>query len=266
LKTTSINLNGLELLSDDYSFQVVGLFDFEKDIITNDLFSDGQSFNRSKIKSKTITLQGFIKNWNFQSVINLNAALAGNGLKTLTVNILEFNTPVTLQVEITSRAAADDTNSKKIVIICTAPDPFMYAVNAVSILLGATSNNSLTFPLTFPIIFGAYTGGEGIILNSGTTIAYPVITIAGACSNITIKNNTTAESMSINVTLLDSDTLIIDNRPATRGVYLNGAGRMDLKSGSWISCAIGNNNFVFSRNTLETSTRHCTVSLQSRWN
>lgn len=265
MKTTSINFNGLELISDDFAFGINGLFDFDKDTILNDVFSDGQSFNRSKVKSKTLTIQGFIKNWNFPNIIALNAALSGNGLKPLIVNVLELNTPVTLMVEVTSRAATVN-NSRKISISVIAPDPFMYASNVVTVTLGSTSSNSLTFPLLFPLNFGAFSGGEGIITNVGNTIGYPILMVVGQCSNIVITNETTGEVMILNITLGASDTLIIDNTPANRGIYLNGVANMGLKSGSWLSCLIGDNSFSFSTNTLQSvQDCNCVVSFNPRW-
>lgn len=144
----------------------------------------------------------------------------------------------------------------------TMPDPHLYMLNSNSVQLGSISGNAFTFPFTFPLTFSALSGGQGIITNVGNCVSYPVITITGTCSSLTVINTTTNESIHINVELGESDTLIIDNRLTSRGVFLNGIPRMDLKTGLWISCAVGDNDFVFQRSSVQDK-KHCTVELQS---
>ena len=255
---TSINLNGLELVSKDYYFHLSGLFDFEKDVIVNDLYIDGESYNRSKNKPKVLVLEGWVMSNDESKVFALNKILAGNGLKSLIIN-----NEYLCYVEITNRGSTPD-NSHAVTCQLTMPDPYVYAVDTDSISLGAISNASLVLPVVLPFTLGSITGGEGAITNRGNAVAYPVISIIGTCDTITVTNETTGESMSLAVSLGDNDTLIIDNRPDTRGIYLNGNKRMDLKNGNWISCIPGDNVFSFSRNSLQTK-QHCTVSLNSRW-
>lgn len=254
----SINLNGLELVSNDYFFHLSGLFDFQKDVITNDLFIDGESFNRSKNKPKILVLEGWVLSNDESKVFALNKILAGNGLKPLIVN-----NEYLCYVEITNRGSTPD-NSHAVTCQLIMPDPYLYSVDADSISLGAISNASLVLPVILPFTLGSITGGEGTITNLGNAIAYPVISIVGTCDTITIANETTGENMNLNASLEDTDTLVIDNRPGTRGIYLNGDKRMDLKNGDWLSCIPGDNIFSFQRNSLQTK-QHCTVELQSRW-
>lgn len=115
------------------------------------------------------------------------------------------------------------------------------------------------------IVFGTSIGAAGTVINSGNTDAYPVITVVGTCSSIGIRNITTGEEIDINVQLMDSDTLKIDCRPKTCGVWLNEARNIALKAtAGWIHCPPGENKFSFSRNSLQDK-KHCTVELQSRW-
>lgn len=261
MKITQIQLNGLDLISADYYFSLLGLFDMGKDVISNDLFIDGDSFNRSKIKGKKLVLNGMIRTYDVSKIVALNQALAGKGLKKLLINVVGMGL-LTANVEILSRITGD--NSRKISIQLSMTDPYLYDSEQQVVTLGALSNSSLVLPTILPFTLGSISGGQGTITNYGNAVAYPIIIIVGTCDTITVTNSTTNESMSINISLQDSDTLIIDNTITNRGVYLNENKRMDLKNGSWFSCTPGDNIFSFSRNSLQTK-QHCAISLQSRW-
>jgi Mrp family chromosome partitioning ATPase len=89
--------------------------------------------------------------------------------------------------------------------------------------------------------------------------------VIGTCSNITVGNTTTGESISIDASLGADDTLVIDCRPATRDVTLNGTSNLALKTtAGWISCDPGDNTMTFTRNSLE-AVEHCSISLYARW-
>ena len=191
----------------------------------------------------------------------MKQVLLKKGLKKLSVTIDSLQFYVMIDLE---NWGCDELNPEFIACQLVSPEPYLYALNDQIINLGATSNNGIAFPLTFPINFGALTGGIGTISNIGNTMAYPVITVIGSCSNLVITNVTTSETMSLNVNLGATDILIIDNRPKTRSITLNGANRIDLKVGDWLSCVVGDNQFSFSRNSIELK-KHCTIDLRPRW-
>lgn len=431
MEVTGISLNGLDLMSGEYAFDVGGLFGIEKDVQTSDLYINGAAFGRSKIKPKTLTMNGMVQSGNIAALNALNAALASNNLKPIIVTINGLG-QLTGNVEVTNRASTDDSR----IISCqlTMPDPYLYALAPQTIQLGAqystgvifSAGQGITFgprnvvqngdfsqgtagwtcfpggsmavtnqilhslgsigvyakqssnyspvgerffyackvrwtdgtqpaflgmsggfttsgtpnaiaknpaqnqwyvirgindtniedrnapqiwadvacsieidgkfgctcadmgadannPLfnlaademaaKFPtyqaeyggVVFGTATGEGAILTNSGNADAYPVITVVGTCANITITNSTTGESVSVSPALQDTDTLIIDCRPLTRGVYLNGVANIGLKTNAgWIHCQPGDNLFLFSRASLQNK-KHCTVQLQSRW-
>jgi phage-related protein len=254
---TSINLSGLDLVSDDYWFQLSGLHDIEKDVVTSDLFTDGEEYGHSKNKPKTLVLNGWVQSDDDAKMFALNRILGSNGLKPIIINGTYLG-----YVEISNRIGNAD-NSHVISCQLTIPDPYWYALTPSIITLGSTSNAGKTYPYTYPRTYGSITGGEGVITNIGNATAYPVITVVGTCDTITVANKTTGESMSVAVSLAESDILVIDCTPNNRGIYLNGVPRMDLKNGDWISCLPGDNNITFARNSLENK-QHCTISLQSR--
>jgi hypothetical protein len=269
LECTSISVNGLSLISSTYYFTLDGIFNNGKDVIINDLYSDGQSFNRSKTQVKQLLLNGYVKTMNVNDFMYLRQILCTNALKTFTVTIPYFET-LTFQAEITNWGMGA-LGSFTIACQLEQPDPYLYTLTPQILSLGALSNASLTFPLTFPLTFGTMTGASGTIVNSGNTNAFPLVTIIGGCTPQSITNVTTGVSMSFNpITLNDGDIMTIDMNPSTCGITLYTistltiANRMDLKIGNWISCLPGNNIFSFARNSLETI-QHCTVTLLSRY-
>lgn len=115
------------------------------------------------------------------------------------------------------------------------------------------------------IVFYPAVGETGAITNTGNVDAYPVITVTGTCANPTVTNDTTGETVAVNIALGTADTLVIDCRPATRGCYLNGSLAFGIKQGlGWIHCPPGENILTFSRDGYDTK-RHCAISLQGRY-
>lgn len=260
MRTLYLDIDGIDLLSGDYFFWVSNFGNLDRDVVLNNLYSNGASFNRSKTVERKFLLNGQCKT---KAALNvLKQKLFTDELKKLTVQT-DSTELVYVMCDMTNIA---EDNKAPGIISCqmVAPDPFMYSYNPDTVLLGATSNASMTFPITFPVVFGAVTGASGVITNEGNAVAYPVVTIIGTCDTLTITNTTTGESMSCAVSLGASDTLVIDNRLATRGIYLNGNGRMDLKNGDWLTCPPGDNTFVFSRNSLE-EIQHCSITVEGRW-
>jgi hypothetical protein len=260
MKTTYLDLDGLNLIAGDYFCWVSSFYDADRTVITNEIYNDGVTHNRSKTKERKFLLNGYIKSR--AGVNTIRQKLFSNGLKKLTIGIKDMP-HVFVMIDLLN-FVEDSLIPGKISCQLIAPDPFLYELTTEEITLGAITNNGLVFPLIFPIVFGSITGEQATITNVGTAIAYPVVTIIGTCSNLIITNLTTSESISLNIGLIDTDILIIDSRPTIRGIYLNGDQRMDLKYGSWLTCIPGDNIFNFQR-TSSQSKQHCTVGLQGRW-
>lgn len=259
-----LDIDGLNLRDGvNFNLTPIGLFEGDRDVIMNDLYIPGQSYSRGKTKEKKIILKGNIMGDIVSNIFKLKQYLFKDGLKKLTVGIVGM--PVFYIYADIQNWTADEISPEFISCQLVAPNPFLYEAAQIQVQLGIMqSANVLTYPVTYPITYGNPTGSSGIITNLGNTKGYPIISIVGTCSNIAVTNQTTGESISCNVSLGASDTLIIDNTPSNREIYLNGVKRMDLKSGSWLSCIPGYNEFVFSRSSLE-SKLHCTVAFQGVW-
>lgn len=262
LECTSINADGLDLISDKYFFTLDGLFTNDNDVVMNDMYIDGQSYNRTKIQVKKLVLNGFVRTLNVKDFMYLRQILCTKKLKTFTVTIPYFET-LTFQAEIVNWGIGP-LGSFTISCQLVLPDPYIYEATINSISLGATANSGLTFPFTFPIVFGDITGASGTITNKGNAVLYPIFIIVGSCSNVSINNQTTGETISCGVSLGENDVLVIDNNPKTRCIKLNGILRMDLKVGNWVHCEPGDNIFVFTRDSLETK-HHLSIEYQAVW-
>lgn len=258
LKINQISLGGLSLRNDDYMFSVDGLFDHDKTIYESELFSNGGYANGSKINNKKIALSGYIKTNDIGYHMALNKIFNDRNTQELLVDIEGFGVlSITVMV---SNIASDFNNIKSCQLI--AYDPYLYGATR-KVLIKESRGTGIKFPLKFPIRFERE-NIDNALYNESPYMTYPVITITGPCKNMTIENVTTKEKLYFNFELYAGDTLVIDNRPRSRGIYLNDKNRIDLRNGDWITCVSGVNNFAFSRvsNSSESS---CTVEIQSRW-
>ncbi len=116
------------------------------------------------------------------------------------------------------------------------------------------SGGVIFFPLTFPITFGASSGGSATITNTGTVEASPIITINGPTINPVISNDTTGERLGLNLTLVSGDQVVIDMDNAT--IVQGSTNRMGNKAtGSrfW-SLSSGANTIRFSADAYDVGT------------
>lgn len=78
----------------------------------------------------------------------------------------------------------------------------------------------LVFPITFPITFGGFATTLSLTYN-GNWLEYPVITIHGAATTVTITNNTTGEVITLTPGLTAAQSLTIDLRYGFKTVVRN---------------------------------------------
>ena len=261
-KYKKIILDGVQLYpSDTYSATVSGVFDFDKTVILSDTVTDGNVFGYSKINPKTINLNIMVKNRNdIQSHLRINNLLAKKTLK-LT---LEYDNLGIIQnnVTVTSKSTSDDFDGV-VSIVATAYDPYFYTQEEY-LYLGVVFSDGLTFPTTFPVNFGGgITGGTGKITNKGFVDAYPVITILGSCNNFSLTNETTGQTNVFSYELGVNDKLVIDCRPATLGITLNGVKQSNTDI-TFYRCVSGDNVWTFTRDTPVESVKNCKIALQSK--
>lgn len=257
-----VSFNGVALNDGFFKSDLLDVFNSDKDLTLNDLLGDGQAWGSSKVSERKLVLNIVAGAHDLRKLMLLNQMVRGNGLKPLVIDTDIGR--LTGQAEVTNFAWSDD-SPLIISAQITMPDPYWYAQIAKVVQLGSTSNTALMLPAVLPWTLGSLTGGEDTLTNAGNADAYPVIAVVGTCSNISVANKTTGETVSVNVALGDDDELVIDCRPSTCGVYLNGVADIGLKtSRGWMWCVPGDNQIVFARNSLQNK-KHCTVELNERW-
>ena len=260
MDVTHLSLDGVDLRTEEWTFWVRNFLDADNDIITNDIYSPGISFNRKKRKERKFVINGFIRkniptNW-----ATLNTLVNKDGLLQLVIGMAGLPTK---QLDIAIETIAyTEPDVYEVSLSVMAPDPYLYANTVQEITLGSVSDDGLTYPLTYPITYGVPSGGFGVVTNAGNVSGYPKFTIIGTCSNLTLANATTGESMTLAVSLDTDDVLIVDC--LEREILLNGVRRIDLKQGDWLTIAPGDNDIGFSRTSLEQK-QHCTVTFRSVW-
>lgn len=261
-------LNGIDLQSYPYDFYIYGGFELSKSLMKSDMYSHGTYLSRSKIEERSFTIRGFINSDNketeFQEIENaediLKKELFKDGLKQF--SFIRGGRIVSIFAEVENISNSyDDSIAYEINLI--ACDPYLYG-EEIELNINLY-RSGITFPLKFPFKFGESSNVTNIINNEGTEMTYPVIEIKGPCISPSISNVTTKEGLTFNgLELFANDTLVIDNRPRTRSIKINGTNRIDLKNGSWISCKSGLNEFSFSAIS-STDESLCKIRLQSRW-
>ena len=260
MDVTFLSLDGVDLRTDDWTFWVRNFFDQDNEIVLNDLYTPGASFNRRKRKERKFVINGFIRKNINNNWMALNTILNKEGLLRMVIGIA--NQPTRYCDIAVESVAYSEPDVEEVSLSVVAPDPNLYANTAESVNLGSVSTNGLTYPITYPITYGVPTGSGGVLTNNGNLVGYPVFTVIGTCNNVVLNNETTGEQMMLDVSLGNDDVLTIDGNK--REVLLNGAKRIDLKTGDWISCVPGENVIGFARSSLEQK-QHCSVEFRSVW-
>jgi len=151
------------------------------------------------------------------------------------------------------------------------PDPYWYDQTQSLATLRVVSGG-FTFPITFPIIFGNYTGITPVIAaNSGDSITPVIINFYGPSVNPVVTNNTTGEHIKCNITLNVGDALIINtkfgsksvSKIASSGIITNQSATLDASSTFW-QLNVGDNSISFS-DDLFLSAEYCRIYWFNRY-
>ncbi|NUP02056.1 MAG: phage tail family protein [Nonomuraea sp.] len=85
------------------------------------------------------------------------------------------------------------------------------------------AGSTATFYPVLPLVVGdSQVLGEVTVNNPGDDVAYPVWTITGPATDVTLTNNTTGQVLTLNRTLSGTDTVVIDTRERQQSALLNG--------------------------------------------
>lgn len=141
------------------------------------------------------------------------------------------------------------------------PDPFLYKEGLNSSgLIAVPEPGGAIYPVVYPVIYAASSGGEGEVSMTGNAPTLPILTLRGEITNPYIANGATDEFMQLNITMGASDEVVINM--AEKTITLNGTSILDAKVGgsSWWALVPGLNPISFS-----TSSSSDTGTLEIEW-
>ncbi len=141
---------------------------------------------------------------------------------------------------------------------------FIESATQTSLTLTLPKSGGVTIPATFPLVFGASSGGSLIATNAGTAETYPTITLQGPLINPSITNETTGERLALTLTLGASDTVVINmaRRTILQGGTTNRMGAKSAGSTFW-SLSPGDNTLRFRADAYDVGT--ATVAYRSAY-
>jgi hypothetical protein len=101
-------------------------------------------------------------------------------------------------------------NHADFILSIMAPDYRFYSQSVINDTINLPVGGGVVLPIIIPVTFGAATGGQETITNSGDENSPFVLTFYGPLTNPFITNLTTGESFATNIALGDGDKLEID--------------------------------------------------------
>lgn len=115
-----------------------------------------------------------------------------------------------------------------------APDPRRYATAVTSAVCGLLApSGGLSFPLSFPLVFGAAPNNRLVLSNSGSAQSWPTWTITGPVTDPSVVNVDSGQRLRWSGSLAAGQTLLLDT--AARRVLLDGVAdrRGQLADAAW---------------------------------
>jgi len=143
------------------------------------------------------------------------------------------------------------------------PDPRYYDYTTQTSNMTPTNPLGRTYNRTYNLTFGGGSQTQtATIVNNGDTTTYPIITIYGPVTNPVVGSTTSAQALSFNYTMIQSDVISINLQYKT--ILLNGNPARNLLKGSsqWFAAAPGTNLFYFTGSATTIGQTNATV----QWN
>lgn len=124
------------------------------------------------------------------------------------------------------------------------PDPNIYDDTAKTVSMVVGNPLGRTYPRVYPLLYGGGSSATtSAIVNDGWGTSYPVITLVGPIVNPTLGNVTQGKYITLNYSLLASDTVVIDL--SSKLITLNGVSARNLVTGlsDWFTAPAGTSQF-----------------------
>lgn len=145
------------------------------------------------------------------------------------------------------------------------PDPRYYDDSATTTSLTLGGALGRVYNRVYPLVYQTATGSSTTLTNNGYATTYPVITVNGPATTVTIGNVTTGQYLTINYQLAQSDSLVIDTDQKL--VTINGlSARNLLNNGSaWFGLQPGANQILFSATNIVNGTTAASATFRSAY-
>lgn len=239
-------------------------------------YNDGMFSGRDFYSGRTITLtmKTFAGNGNNaqQNFRLLQAAMLPqtSGTTTLTFQLSTTDSEKIIQARVRTRQTLIDPNytygyiRSQYTLFC--PDPAYYSSTLKTGTMAPQTPLGRTYDRIYNLIYG---GGSLInslaVVNAGWATTYPTITINGPIKNPTLGNVTTGQYMTINYSLTNTDSLVIDLYQKL--ITLNGVSARNLLAGNstWFGAPPGTSNFYFTGTQTLIGTTQATVTYRDAY-
>lgn len=239
-------------------------------------YNDGMFTGRDFFSGRTLTFMFNVLAGNgntAQTNFNLfQAALNPQQTGTTTLQFLlsPSDSLRTTQARVRSRAVPVNPEwtygkiTAQVTLFC--PDPRLYSSPATVASMSPQPPLGRSYNRTYNLLYGGGSLSTSTsIVNNGNATTGPVITITGPAVNPTIGNITTNQYMTVNVSLANTDTLVIDLD--NKLITLNGSPARNLVAGNsvWFSAPPGTSSFYFTAQSYTVGTTSASVTYSSAW-
>ena len=113
--------------------------------------------------------------------------------------------------------------------------PYVEKLTATTTSVSTYTGGGAVYPVIYPVIMTAGSGGESTITNNGNGEAYPTITLQGPLTNPRIENVTLSKWIQLNLSISSGVTVVVDmfNRTIVQAGVTNRLSSLSADSQFW---------------------------------
>lgn len=117
-----------------------------------------------------------------------------------------------------SPGMAGTRHQRAVIVFRAATDPMWRDADDVVEYLDSTGDVGSFFPIPPVVLLSSSVYAETVVDNTGDAVAWPVWTVVGPGSGITIENVTTGAVFTMDIELEEGEYVVIDTRPGSKSV------------------------------------------------
>lgn len=239
-------------------------------------YNDGMFTGRDFLAGRTVTMAinvfagGGNSAWQNFSLLQASLTPQQTGTTTLSYQLAATDPQLRLSARVRAGKTVVDPEYTfgyiRTVYTFFAPDPRIYSEVQTTGVMAPQAPLGRTYNKVYNMTYG---GGSLInslaVVNNGWATTYPTITINGPVTNPTLGNVTTGQYMTINYSLTNTDSLVINLQDKL--VTLNGVSARNLMAGNsqWFGAPPGTSNYYFTGTNVLIGTTAATVVYRSAY-